>query len=472
MSHSIQFHTENLGPLATGNLDLTDLTVICGENNTGKTYLTYAFYGLLRMLPTLIDPSPFDVSRLREYGVLDIDLESHVIEKAPSIIQSAVTQYCSQLHWVLAAQETRFANTRLKLSLDFTEVLGKPYNNRFSTERNRHIVSFEKPENSSILTVNAINETSAENGSRLQYGNLIRDVVTEICFERAIPSPFIVSVERTGAIMFQSELNLAKNRLIDLASEVSSPNAILTPSQVLERVYGSGYPLPVRDNVNFINSLANVQTGQSDLIKSDQGILDDFEDLIGGSYSLRNNVVYFVPRKTRVRLQMSESSSAVRSLVILGHYLKHVATKGDLLMIDEPELNLHPANQRKLARLLVRLVNAGIKVFVTTHSDYIVKEFNTLIMLKHDREKDRTSRRHLPYREDEALDYSRVNVYMLRPAKVHKPGNQRRSTAPTLCKAAITPTLGIELPSFDETINDMTAIQESLYYGTEYMEAN
>ena len=78
---------------------------------------------------------------------------------------------------------------------------------------------------------------------------------------------------------------------------------------------------------------------------------------------------------------MGESSSAVRSLLDIGFYLEHIAKKGDLLIIDEPELNLHPENQRCIARLLAKLVNYGIKVFITTHSDYIVKELNTLIML-------------------------------------------------------------------------------------------
>ena len=34
-----------------------------------------------------------------------------------------------------------------------------------------------------------------------------------------------------------------------------------------------------------------------------------------------------------------------------------------------------------MARLLAMLVNAGIYVAITTHSDYIIKEFNTLLML-------------------------------------------------------------------------------------------
>lgn len=50
-------------------------------------------------------------------------------------------------------------------------------------------------------------------------------------------------------------------------------------------------------------------------------------------------------------------------------------------MIDEPELNLHPSNQRVIARFLAKLVNSGIRVIVSTHSDYFVKEINSLIML-------------------------------------------------------------------------------------------
>ena len=84
----------------------------------------------------------------------------------------------------------------------------------------------------------------------------------------------------------------------------------------------------------------------------------------------------------RIRLKINEGSSSVRSLVDLFIYLKHVAKKGDLLMIDEPELNLHPDNQRKLMQLFAQLNNVGIKIYVTTHSDYFVKELNNIILMQ------------------------------------------------------------------------------------------
>ncbi len=321
-----------------------------------------------------------------------------------------------------------------------------------------------KPENSSILTITALNEETHEANDRLQYQSLIARVVTAICFAPVIPKPFIVSTERTGAVIFQAALNIANSRVVELAGKMPT-------GQLLERLYPVSYPLPVHDNIEFVNSLAGMQTRESELLKAHPDILNDFEDLIGGSYQLQNNTVYFLPKGTRgVRLSMSESSSAVRSLVILGFYLKHIAVPGELLMIDEPELNLHPANQRKLARLLVRLVNAGIRVFVTTHSDYIIKEFNTLIMRFAGGEGPHKLPRMARYTDKDILDSQKVRVYMLREDRVRKSGNVRRSLVPTLCEADISSTLGIAVPSFDETIDDMNAIQESLYYGTDYVE--
>ena len=113
---------------------------------------------------------------------------------------------------------------------------------------------------------------------------------------------------------------------------------------------------------------------------------------------------------------MDQSSSAVRSLLDIGFYLRCVAKEGDLLMVDEPELNLHPQNQRRIARLFARLVNLGVKVFITTHSDYIVKELNTLIMLKHDKPHLKRIAEENGYQDNELIKADRVKVYVAETA--------------------------------------------------------
>ncbi|OKZ80092.1 MAG: hypothetical protein BHW07_03835 [Clostridium sp. CAG_433_25_7] len=51
-----------------------------------------------------------------------------------------------------------------------------------------------------------------------------------------------------------------------------------------------------------------------------------------------------------------------------------------LALLDEPEMNLHPENQRKIARVLAMLANYGIKIVITTHSDFITRELSLLVM--------------------------------------------------------------------------------------------
>ena len=43
----MKIHIKNLGALRQAEFELGDLTIICGGNNTGKTYATYALFGFL-----------------------------------------------------------------------------------------------------------------------------------------------------------------------------------------------------------------------------------------------------------------------------------------------------------------------------------------------------------------------------------------------------------------------------------------
>jgi hypothetical protein len=81
-------------------------------------------------------------------------------------------------------------------------------------------------------------------------------------------------------------------------------------------------------------------------------------------------------------------------------------------MIDEPELNLHPENQIKMARLFVRLVNAGVKVWITTHSDYIIKELNNLLGLANNFPNKPAIMQELGYDESEILKPEDLRAYI------------------------------------------------------------
>ena len=60
-------------------------------------------------------------------------------------------------------------------------------------------------------------------------------------------------------------------------------------------------------------------------------------------------------------------------------FLRDGMGMGDTLIIEEPEAHLHPAAQTEMAYTLARLVNAGVRVVATTHSDWLLKAFGNLM---------------------------------------------------------------------------------------------
>jgi len=108
-------------------------------------------------------------------------------------------------------------------------------------------------------------------------------------------------------------------------------------------------------------------------------------DLVGGEITVRRTernlpgeIVY---RFRGVDIPLHRSSSTVSEFAPLALYLKHVVEPGSVLIIEEPEAHLHPHNQRIMAKLLVELVRNGVYVAVTTHSDWLIQQLTSFLML-------------------------------------------------------------------------------------------
>lgn len=134
-------------------------------------------------------------------------------------------------------------------------------------------------------------------------------------------------------------------------------------------------------------------------------------------------------------------------------------------MIDEPELNLHPENQRKIARLLASLANCGLSIFVTTHSDYILRELSNLLLLKQEKEHVKKIVENEKYMSIELLDYRMLKVYTAGESVVKIPGNSRSSRIQTIVQNDVNQVGGIQASSFDNTIDKMNSIQDQIFFG-------
>ena len=461
---------KNLGVLKQAEFSLGDLTIICGSNNTGKTYATYALYGFLATWQRHIGSlgrariSRRAISELLDNGVTQIDLIEYG-KGAESILNTLCGRYTESLPSIFAAPRERFRDSQFHISLErstFSKSIKQMSFKSKTGARNRQFFSIAKTKGSTELEVSLLLEKQRITIPTRFIERSITETINEHVFGQFFPDAFVSSAERTGAAIFRKELNFARNRLL---KEMSRAEDNINPRELLLRSY-QDYPLPVESNVDFTRQIESIAKTNSFLAEEHPKVLVRFADIIGGAYRItRNDELHFIPKDGRIKLNMGESSSGVRSMLDIGFYLHHAAKRGDLLMVDEPELNLHPENQRRIARLFARLANLGIKVFITTHSDYIIKELNTLIMLNQDKPHLKRIAQQEGYESSELVAPEKIKAYIAEEAHVLLDGNKRRSRCQTLVEAKIDQELGIEMGSFDETINKMNEIQKAIVWG-------
>ena len=260
---------------------------------------------------------------------------------------------------------------------------------------------------------------------------------------------FLIPAERNGLHLLFRELS---SRRTTLLHNVSQENVDIVG--LLKDVINSRYARPIAHYIDWLNDLTEMQKSKSADGRPYATRIK--RNLAAGSYKVdpRNGAIEFRPYRTQ-RVGVSPgyiglhiASSTVKSLFSLWFYLEHQAHIGDILMIDEPELNIHPDNQRQIARLLASLVNAGINIVISTHSDYIIREFNSLIMLSQD--KGGHLRRRHGYNNREVLQPDQVGAYLF---------DQQ-----TITEFEITPSDGIYATTFDEVITDLNKVNDDIYY--------
>ena len=460
---------ENLGAMDSAAIELASLTVICGENNTGKTYVTYATYALLEAWRHLTawQISENTLSTLKSDGSVTLNLQDELVSQWETIKQNTSIQWKKFLPAALAAPESRFEHTVLSFDFELdNRWLERPFEAERLSEQGKVVFSAKKVANSPFLEIAALRDPSEPAMLRYALEDFVREVILESVFGAYISRVFMASAERTGATIFKDELNLTKNKIVGLLAQLDKDKTQhITPNALFAAVYKQGYALPINHNVRFVNTLSQLEGRPSSLIKAHPELLDNLKTIAGGNYKTNSDgLTVFIPQGTKAKLSLTEASSAARSLLVLWYWLIGEASVGDILMIDEPEMNLHPANQRRMARWIARLVNCGVRVFVTTHSDYIVKELNTLIMFNQRTQAIHSIATEQGYSDEEFLNPEHVRLYVCKEDYILKRGNKNKTKGMTLIQAEKSVHLGLEVSTFDTTIDSMNDLQDRLYY--------
>lgn len=469
MDSKLKFRMTNIGAVKQAEVELGDFTIIVGRNNTGKTHMAYAIYGFLRGFREIMLSEPFaqsldehftriaslttrqivdllSVKGRVEWEINEVDLE----KERKSLLEEMARIYSeSGLANVFSASPESFGNASFEIDLNHAMKRDIGVAIRIEGEQ---VLSFDYDWARVIvsLTGNLPPEDPVaphiiEYWSKWIYPYFLLDDPVAWGY-----APFILSTQRFSVSLFYKELDATRSEIVRLLQQEEKQQKVrreLMPAPISK---ASRLSLPIHDNIDFARDLPDLSQSRS--IEGNVNTVADLVELVGGQFELEDEAILFTSsreKKEEFEIPLHLASSAAGEMSFMYFFLKHVNAKHDyLLIIDEPECHLDTANQIHITRILARLVNSGTKVLITTHSDYIAKEVNNLIMLSSSFADKEETVRCLGYQQDEYLNPDSVRAYVAE--------NKTLSPCPK-------DKYGIDFPLFDKTIDDINRVSDDLY---------
>lgn len=102
-------------------------------------------------------------------------------------------------------------------------------------------------------------------------------------------------------------------------------------------------------------------------------------DILGGSFSIEEDDFYFRRNGTPEKYSMWQTAEGFRRVGIFSCLINNRwISAGSILFFDEPESNLHPKAVRAMARILHAFSKAGVQIYLSTHSYFMLKQLEIL----------------------------------------------------------------------------------------------
>lgn len=204
---------------------------------------------------------------------------------------------------------------------------------------------------------------------------------------------------------------------------------MLTYPQLIENSLQVSYAPASRENlsaltlpyVDFLQLITKFET-KGKLNKWKKEVVRFAEEqMTKGSVSIKKDmipIVKYQPSGMEKEIPLYVASSIVAEISPLLLLLKS-DINFKTLIIEEPEAHLHPELQQKMARLMINLVNHGIPVWITTHSDTILQHINNMLKLKKHGDAVELMKQY-GYSKVDLLDSEKVSMYQFVPCKAGK----------------------------------------------------
>lgn len=418
---------KNLGAIERAEIDLKPLTVFVGHNGTGKSWTAYALasvfsdHGFQKYLEYYLS----GVS-LKSYPILDKAIEDFLADGSAEldIVQFAEDNFQTYINEVAAVASilmrdylgTRRVELFKGLSLQIEQGDSTPIEiiKTFSLEVNLTLSSKKitayKEENSRQLffSVSALKAKSEQPLPVHRVKGFFFSLVLSLLHRALFWNVYLFPTERTALITYPITLwNAEEFTGFEQAKDVKRLRSSAPVSQ-LQRMLARAASIEMDDRIAQIEVFPQIK----DYLK-----LADFleeEVLQGKAYFEESGINHkeLLFETEGVKLDMAVTSSMIKELMPLVLYLRYVAEPNDLIVIDEPEMNLHPAAQIDIIEFLAMLVNAGLNVLVTTHSPYIVGHLSNLIEAKKQPNPEKIESCFYLENAKAFIDQDKVSVYL------------------------------------------------------------
>ena len=357
-------HVEDFMKITQASIDISNFSIFVGKNNSGKSYLMQLIYGVIDTLTNLNDTLLLEMdevdSLFAEFPVLFndfTDIENSVNRfldrKKESIVRSI---FKTDLKiGKLAIEIGKIEKEYLVIQDDKDEVIMA--NSAVPPIPDAKYYSMYC-ENERLLGLRTISKTPGR--------TLLKLIFSDIVFGSTLypeQSVLYLPASRSGLMLLYNHFF----EKIAQQDEIDDANG--------ENEFGLTAPV-----YNYLRFLQTYKPSPSSTALNQNIIKFINTNLIKGTIKKSGSTMLYTPKNTDASIPAYLSSSMINEISPVVQLLTG-NSRYRFILYDEIETCQHPLTQIEMARLLVRMVNSGYKMIVSTHSDTMAVAVNNLIML-------------------------------------------------------------------------------------------